>query len=231
MKNLAIIPARGGSKRIPRKNIRVFMGKPIIVYSIKAALESRLFDKVMVSTDDAEIANIAREHGAEVPFMRSLETANDYAGLTDVFLEVLIEYEKMGIVYDNFCCILPTAPLISPDSLLDSWNVLQNSDFDSVYPVVPFSYPVQRSVILTADHEIKMTWPEYSDARSQDLEPMYHDAGTFYWVKTRELLKEKTFDTLKCGGIIVDELHVQDIDNEVDWQLAILKYQLIHGRK
>lgn len=231
MKNLAIIPARGGSKRIPRKNIRIFMGKPIIIYSIEAALESGLFDKIMVSTDDDEIADIAREHGAEVPFMRSLATANDYAGLTDVFLEVLIEFEKIGIVYDNFCCILPTAPLISPRNLLDSWDVMQNSGFDSVYPIVPFSYPVQRSVILTSDHEIKMKWLEYSNARSQDLEPMYHDAGTFYWVKTREFLKERTFDTLRCGGIIIDEMRVQDIDNEEDWQLAMLKYQLIHDRK
>lgn len=230
MKNLAIIPARGGSKRIPRKNIKPFMGKPIIAYSIETALQSGLFDEVMVSTDDEEIAAIARQCGASVPFMRSDEQAGDYAGLTEVLLEVVDRYDTDGKSYDHFCCILPTAPLLEKTDLVSAYRYLLQNDFDSVYPVVPFSYPILRSLVLNDEGEIKMRWPEYSNARSQDLEAAYHDAGTFYWVKTEVFRANRTFDVLKCGGIVVDEIRVQDIDNETDWKLAELKYNLIHGK-
>lgn len=228
MKNLAIIPARGGSKRIPRKNIRPFMGKPMIAYSIEVALKSGLFDEVMVSTEDEEIAEVAVKYGAKVPFYRSKENADDYIGLTDVLLEVVDAYQVSGYFFDNFCCILPTSPLLDTLQLSEAYQYLIERDFDSVYPVVPFSYPVLRSVRLDQEEGIKMKWPEYSNARSQDLEILYHDAGSFYWVNTSEFMHDRTFDSLKCGGIVVDELRVQDIDNEVDWKLAELKYSLIH---
>lgn len=231
MKKLAIIPARGGSKRIPRKNIRPFLGKPIIAYSIEATIQSGLFDEVMVSTDDNEIATIARQYGAHVPFMRSNEKSGDYAGLTEVLLEVVDRYHENGEDYDYFCCVLPTAPLLERTDLEGAYRYLLRHDFDSVYPVVSFSYPILRSLVLSDAGEIRMRWPEYSNARSQDLEAAYHDAGTFYWIKTKVFREKRTFDVLKCGGIVVDESRVQDIDNETDWRLAELKYNLIHGEE
>lgn len=229
MKNLAIIPARGGSKRIPRKNVKYFSGKPVIAYPIEAAVKSGLFDEIMVSTDDKEIAGIAQQYGAKVPFMRSDETANDYAGLTDVLLEVLEAYHMRGSLFDYCCCILPTSPLLDVLQLSEAYQYLMERNFDSVYPVVPFSYPVLRSVRLDQEGEIKMQWPEYSNTRSQDLEPLYHDAGSFYWVNTAKFMHDRTFDTLKCGGIVTDEMRVQDIDNETDWKLAELKFNMIHN--
>lgn len=231
MKNLAIIPARGGSKRIPRKNVKFFVGKPIIAYSIEVAVKSGLFDEVMVSTDDVEIAEIARQYGAKVPFMRSDETANDYAGLTDVLLEVIDTYHIRGDLFDYFCCILPTSPLLDIPQLSEAYRFLTEYDFASVYPIVPFSYPVLRSVRLDQEGVIKMRWPEYSNTRSQDLDPLYHDAGSFYWVNTAKFMHDRTFDTLKCGGIVIDEMRVQDIDNETDWKLAELKFNMIHNKE
>lgn len=230
MKNLAIIPARGGSKRIPRKNIKPFMGKPIIAYSIEAALDSGLFDEVMVSTDDEEIAEVAKKYGAKVPFLRSAETANDYTGLNDVLLEVIDSYLQLNVKFDNFCCILPTAPLISKLDLYNSYDKLINSNFDSVYPVAEFSYPILRSVSVTNIGEINMNWPEYSNTRSQDLKPAYHDAGSYYWVKMQPFMGNRSFDNLLCGAIIMDKLKVQDIDTEEDWKLAEIKY-LVNNEK
>ena len=226
MKNLAIIPARGGSKRIPHKNIKEFLGKPIIIYSIEAALKSGLFDEVMVSTDDEQIAAIAKQYGASVPFMRSAETANDFATTRDVLNEVLNEYRKRGKVFDCMCCIYATAPLITSEDIADAYKTLNQSDFACVYPVVQFSYPIWRCLDVAEDGSMKRHWPEFENSRSQDLPKEYHDSGTFYWYR----LKDSAFIDGSIGAIILSDDRVQDIDNEIDWKLAEIKYQLMNGK-
>lgn len=225
MKSIAIIPARGGSKRIPRKNIKLFMGKPIIAYSIEAALQSGLFDEVMVSTDDKEIAEVAQKYGAKVPFMRSAETANDYASTADVILEVLRRYKEGGENFDTGCCIYSTAPFVTPARLTEAYSKL-NADIDSVFTCVAYSYPVQRSLHIL-DGKISMVHPEYATSRSQDLEPIYHDAGQFYIFRAASFLQEKTFWGKNTAGLVLSELEVQDLDTLTDWTLAELKYQLL----
>lgn len=223
MKNLCIIPARGGSKRIPRKNIKDFLGKPIIAYSIEAALNSGLFDEVMVSTDDEEIAAIAEQYGASVPFMRSAETANDFATTRDVLNEVLFQYKSMGKIFDAICCIYATAPLITSADLITAHNLLKESFFTCVYPVVEFSYPIWRCLDVAEDGSMKRHWSEYENSRSQDLPKEYHDSGTFYWYR----ITDGKIVEGKLGAIILSEDRVQDIDNEIDWKLAEMKYQLL----
>lgn len=227
MKNIAIIPARGGSKRIPRKNIKPFMGKPIIAYSIEAALQSGLFDEVMVSTDDEEITEIAREYGAKVPFMRSADTSNDYAGTVDVILEVLKMYKEQGNEFDTICCIYSTAPFVTSDRLVGAYSKLTDG-IDSVFTCVPYSYPIQRSLRFV-DGKIGMVYPEYADSRSQDLEPIYHDAGQFYVANTISFIQEHTFWGKNTVGLILSELEVQDLDTLTDWKLAEMKYKLLHA--
>ena len=225
MKTLAIITARGGSKRIPHKNIKDFCGKPIIAYSIEAALDSGAFDTVMVSTDDDKIASISRKYGAEVPFMRSAETSNDFATTTDVLLEVINEYEKRGEHFDIACCLYPTVPFMSGKRLKEAADRLKASDADTLIPVVAFSYPPQRALVMDGE-KLVFKYPEYLTARSQDLEKHYHDAGQFYFFRTDAFLKNKN---IMLGDIIpmeLSELEVQDIDNEVDWQMAELKYKM-----
>lgn len=226
MKNLAIIPARGGSKRIPRKNIKFFMGKPIIAYSIEAALHSGLFDEVMVSTDDEEIAEVARRYGAKVPFMRSTEASNDYADTADVILEVLKMYKEQGREFDTVCCIYSTAPFVTFDRLIEAYSKLTNG-IDSVFTCVAYSYPIQRSLHIV-DGKISMIYPEYATFRSQDLEPAYHDAGQFYVAKKTSFIQEKTFWGKNTIGLVLSELEVQDLDTLTDWTLAEMKYELLH---
>ncbi len=226
MKRLAMITARGGSKRIPRKNIKEFNGKPIMAYSIEAALKSGVFDEVMVSTDDDEIAEIAQKYGASVPFMRSEKTSNDFATTVDVIDEVINEYHKRGTDYDMFACIYPTAPFVTADRLKEAVDKLTDSDADSLIPVVRFSYPPQRAMEIH-DGRLIFRQPENLSARSQDLTPHYHDAGQFYVVRTESFLKNHG---IMVGDILpmeLSELEVQDIDNEVDWKLAELKYRLL----
>ena len=226
MKKLAMITARGGSKRIPRKNIKEFNGKPIMAYSIEAALMSGSFDEVMVSTDDDEIAEIAKKYGASVPFMRSEKTSNDFATTVDVIDEVISEYHKRGTDFDMFACIYPTAPFVTADRLKEAVEKLTASDADSLIPVVRFSYPPQRAMEIH-DGRLIFRQPENLSARSQDLTPHYHDAGQFYVVRTESFLKNHG---IMVGDILpmeLSELEVQDIDNEVDWKLAELKYRLL----
>lgn len=223
MGSIAIITARGGSKRIPRKNVKLFCGKPIITYSIEAALQSGLFEEVMVSTEDEEIARIAREAGAQVPFMRSSESAGDYASTDDVLLEVLAAYKERGREFDSFCCLYPTAPFVTAEKLRTAMGLLDKAD--SVMPVVPFSFPPQRCMVLNGEGELRMKWPERAKTRSQDLEPYYHDCGQFYCCKTAPFLEYKTTDLPHMVPMIMSELEVQDIDNPDDWEIAELKYQ------
>ncbi len=229
MANVAVITARGGSKRIPQKNIKNFRGKPIIAYSIETALESGLFDMVMVSTDDNEIAAVTKKYGAEIPFFRSIKNSDDYSGTADVMLEVLEELLRNNMNFDYACCIYPTAPFISKTNLKKSFDLLKEKKFDSVFPVCSFSYPILRALTINNDGKVTMTWPENLKKRSQDLAPSYHDAGQFYWMDVNSFLKEKKLFTDNSGTIILDELEVQDIDNETDWKLAELKYAMLNG--
>jgi len=226
MANVAIITARGGSKRIPRKNIKDFLGKPIIAYSIETALNSGLFDYVMVSTDDDEIAEVAKKYGAQVPFVRSKQTSDDFTGTADVVIEVLHDLKKIGKEFINACCIYPTAPFISKQTLNESYQLLIGKKFDSVFPVCSFSYPIQRALEIS-NSKTSMVWEENLNKRSQDLPARYHDAGQFYWMNVESFLIEKKLFTNNTGSVILDELQVQDIDNETDWKLAELKFNLL----
>ncbi|WP_242120099.1 pseudaminic acid cytidylyltransferase [Aestuariivivens sediminicola] len=225
MANLAIIPARGGSKRIPKKNIKEFLGKPIIAYSIETALESQLFDEVMVSTDDKEIADIAIKFGARIPFLRSKKNADDYATTYDVIEEVLLAYKTKGKFYESGCCIYPCAPLVSVENLNNSFIKLDV--FDTVFPVVKYGYPIQRALKKGSNDSLSFIKPVYTSSRSQDLETSYHDAGQFYWFKISEVLSSKSLMTKNTGCIVLPETQVQDIDTETDWKLAELKYRLL----
>lgn len=226
MSVLAIITARGGSKRIPRKNIKEFCGKPIIAYSIDAALKSGIFDEVMVSTDDTEIAEIAKKYGAQVPFMRSAETSNDFATTMDVLKEVIGNYrDKLGKSFDYICCIYPTAPFVTINKIKTVFNLLKESDADQVVPVVKFSFPPQRCFVIDDKGVLSYKWPENKNTRSQDLEPLYHDAGQFYFYKSN-IFDENKVD-IKAIPYILSDLEVQDIDNEEDWKIAEIKYHLL----
>lgn len=225
MTRLAIITARGGSKRIPRKNINDFLGKPIIAYSIEAALESGVFDEVMVSTDDEEIAGIALKYGANVPFMRSSETANDFATTSDVIKEVLNKYSESGKDFDSFACIYPTAPFVTAKKLKQAIEMLDDST-DSVVPVVGFSFPPQRAFCVQNGY-LAFNNPEFAMTRSQDLPPLYHDAGQFYICKTDVFLKTGKIVSEKTLPFVMPEEEVQDIDNLSDWKLAELKYKML----
>jgi len=228
MKNLCIIPARGGSKRIPRKNIKPFMDKPIMAYSIEAALESGIFDEVMVSTDDNDFADVARQYGASVPFMRSAATANDFASTEDVLIEVLDEYKKQGKEFDNLCCLYSTAPFVTADRLKEAYDKMIEEKVDAVFTVVAYSYPIQRCLHIV-DGRITMKWPEYQSARSQDLETIYHDAGQFYFARVSQLQIEKDLWMKNSIPLILPETEVQDLDTMTDWQLAEMKFNLLKG--
>lgn len=225
--NIAIITARGGSKRIPKKNIKKFCGEPIIAYSIRAALESKLFDEVMVSTDSEEIAEIAMQYGATVPFMRSEAASNDYATTADVVMEVLSEYAKRGREFTYTCCIYPTAPFVNATKLCEAMQKIKETDAIQLTPVVSFSFPPQRGFVIGADGLMRYKFPECKDKRSQDLEKMYHDAGQFYIYKTKPYMEANGRVAQGIIPFVMSELEVQDIDNEEDWKIAEVKYRLL----
>lgn len=229
--SIAIITARGGSKRIPKKNIKEFCGKPIIAYSIEAALESKIFNEIMVSTDDQEIADIAIQYGAKVPFLRSNETSDDFATTRDVLDEVVQTYKtKLKRSFDYLCCIYPTAPFVSAKKLREAYDMLKDSNTDQVIPVVQFSFPPQRSFVIDSDGTLQYKWPENQCKRSQDLEPFYHDAGQFYFFDAKVFYKQKQVTELLTTPYILSDLEVQDIDNIEDWQIAEIKYHLMQQR-
>lgn len=224
MSNLCIIPARGGSKRIPRKNIKHFMGKPIIAYSILTAIKSGVYDTVMVSTDDEEIRNVAIKYGAEVPFLRSEENSNDTAS-TSAVLEEVLNYYGQG-EYELATCLYPTAPFVSEEKLKRSIQMLDDG-VDATFSVARFSSPIQRALQMDENGMTTMVQPEHRWTRSQDLEPIFFDAGQFYSFKVDQFMCTKDLWAKNCKGIELSELEVQDIDSLVDWKLAELKYQML----
>ncbi len=225
---IAIIPARGGSKRIPRKNIRDFCGKPIMAYSIKAALNSDVFDEVMVSTEDEEIADIARKYGAKVPFMRSRETSDDYATTADVVAEVLDSYKETGRKFDVFACIYPTAPFINGRKLADAVKLLDSAD--AVISVVKYDFPPQRAFVIR-DGMVTYQYPQYECSRSQDLEPIYHDCGQFYVCVSETFIKYHSLILPNTRPVIMEGYEVQDIDTISDWKIAEAKYSTLYMGK
>lgn len=225
--SICIIPARGGSKRIPRKNIKKFQGKPIIAYSIETALKSGLFNEVMVSTDDSEIASIAKEYGASVPFMRSANNSDDYATTFDVIKEVIEAYLKNGIEFSNVCCFYPCAPFVTVFQLQDAAEKLRAFNFDSVFPIIKYGHPIQRALTIL-DNNVVMADKNNQSIRSQDFIPHYHDSGQFYFCNIANLLQKKSLMTNNSSFIVVSELESQDIDTLSDWRIAEFKYKLLN---
>ncbi|MEO5571430.1 MAG: pseudaminic acid cytidylyltransferase [Bacteroidia bacterium] len=230
MANIAIIPARGGSKRIPKKNIRNFLGKPIISYSIQAAIDSNLFEEIMVSTDDNEIAEFAVKSGAKVPFMRSEKNADDFASTSDVLTEIINKYKEKNIEFENGCCIYPAAPFIQVKHLVEGYQLLTVKNLDTVYSAVEYSYPIWRGLTRNENGKVQMLWSEYLNARSQDLEKIYHDAGQWYWFNMKAFVIQKKLFTDNSSFIELPETEVQDIDTEKDWVIAEMKYKIMHGQ-
>lgn len=226
---LAMITARGGSKRIPRKNIKPFLGKPILQYSVEAALNAGCFDEIMVSTDDTEIGELALSLGAKVPFARSEDTSNDHATTAEVITEVLEMYRQQGKEFDYCCCIYPTAPFVTAEKLKEAYKKLQDSGAKSVVPVVRFGFPILRSFKVN-NGRVEMNWPEYMNTRSQDLEPAFHDCGQFYFLNVKNFLSDKKLFTDFTVGYEMPESEVQDIDNEEDWKVAEIKYTFLLQR-
>jgi len=231
MSKVAIITARGGSKRIPRKNIKPFLGKPIIAYVIETALQSTLFDEVMVSTDDTEIAEVAKAYGAKVPFMRSEKNADDYSGTADVLLEVLAQYEAMGKHFEYACRLYPTAPFVQVAHLQEAYEKLTTHNYDCVFPLVPFAAPIQRALRQDSAGKVSMFQPENYPKRSQDLEPAYHDAGQFYFFVPEALQKKRRLWTDHAAGIVLSPAEAQDIDSPEDWETAEFKYRFLQSRR
>lgn len=226
---VAIIPARGGSKRIPRKNIRPFRGRPMLAWSIQAALASNVFEEVMVSTDDEEIAEVARGLGAATPFMRSAQTASDMATTSAVLIEVLAAYRARGRAFSLGCCLYPTAPFVRAEDLAGGRSLLLEGAFDVMMPVAAFDYPIWRSLKREASGRIALNFPENLNARSQDLPPAYHDAGQWYWFRTEAFLRDGALMGEATGSVVLPASRVQDIDTEEDWAMAELKHQRLFG--
>tara|TARA_B100001142_G_scaffold263431_1_gene266704 strand:- start:3226 stop:3912 length:687 start_codon:yes stop_codon:yes gene_type:complete len=226
MSNICIIPARGNSKRIAKKNIKHFFGKPIIAYSIEAAIKSGLFDEVMVSTDNKEIAEIAKTYGAKIPFYRSKKNSDDFATTYDVIEEVIKKYKNEGKEFKNICCIYSCAPFVTESKLNLGFKKLIENTFDTVFPIIEYSFPIERAVKIT-NGKITPLNAKYLDTRSQDLTKSYHDAGQFYWMKTQKILASNKIITDNCGGIVITEMEGQDIDTEIDWNLAEMKFKYL----
>lgn len=227
---LAVIPARGGSKRIPRKNIKIFGGLPMIAWSIRGALESDCFDRVVVSTDDHEIAEVARAYGAEVPFIRPAELSNDYAGTIPVVAHATQWHNHHGVAVSHVCCIYATAPFLQPIDLARGFQVLQETHADYVFSVTNYPFPIQRAIRISSQQRVSMFQPELFYTRSQDLEEAWHDAGQFYWGKASAWLSEKSIFTEDSVPFILPRSQVQDIDTLEDWSCAELMWAARVGK-
>lgn len=228
MSIIAIITARGGSKRIPKKNIKDFMGKPMLAYAIEAAKDSGIFDEVMVSTDSDEIAEVARKYGAAIPFMRSEQTSNDFATTYDVLEEVLSEYKNLGKRFDFLCCIYPCVPFLKAESLKKAYELMKSKNANAVNPVCRYPAPVEWAMRIENDKLVADN-VEKQLIRSQDLKPAYFDAGMFYFYKTETFLSKRTTLFPNTLGYVIDELECQDIDTPDDWKMAEMKYKLLHA--
>jgi len=231
MKNVAIIPARGGSQRIPKKNIKSFAGRPIIAYSIQAAQKTKLFHRIIVSTDSEEIAKVARDCGAEVPFMRPAALADDYTGTGEVVLHALEWLNESGEKIESLCCLYPTAPFVQPEAIRQGYEALKKYGATSAYSVTTFPSSIFRALKINSQGRIEMTWPEYRDTRSQDLPQTYHDAGQFYWADANKYLIEKRFLSKDSIPIIIPRYLAHDIDNYEDWETAEKLYYAIQGEE
>lgn len=218
--NIAIIPARGGSKRIPRKNIKIFHGKPIIAYSIDVAKKSNCFDKIIVSTDDQEIADIAMQYGAEVPFFRPKDISDDFTTTVDVIKHALTWCEREKWKVDKVCCIYATAPFLLPEDIKMGLQKVSEDNVEYAFSATTFSFPIQRALSLNKDNSVSMFNPEHADSRSQDLEEAFHDAGQFYWGKSSAFLAGKVIFDIHSKAIVLPRKRVQDIDTVEDWELA-----------
>lgn len=217
---LAVIPARGGSKRIPRKNIKLFNGKPIIAWSIAAAQESACFDRIICSTDDSEIADVARTYGAEVPFIRPATLSDDQIGTIPVIAHAIEWQAQHGATPQEVCCIYATAPFVRAADLQAGLELLKNTDADYVFSVTSYAFPIQRAIRINADNRIEMFNPQHFNTRSQDLEEAWHDAGQFYWGKTKAWLAGKPIFSGEAVPLILPRYRVQDIDTPEDWERA-----------
>jgi pseudaminic acid cytidylyltransferase len=224
---IAVIPARGGSKRIPRKNIRMFCGKPIIAYSIAAAEQTGLFDQVVVSTDDEEIASVAREFGASTPFIRPKEIADDFTGTNAVVKHAVAWFNSQSNDVTHACCLYATAPLVQARFITEGYETLAHSDAAFAFSVTSYAFPIQRAVRITPDRRVDAIYPEHRMTRSQDLEHAYHDAGQFYWGTARAFLEDMPLFARHSIGVILPRHLVQDIDTIEDWDQAELMYRAI----
>lgn len=218
--NIAVIPARGGSKRIPRKNVKKFCGKPIIAWSIEAALQSELFDRVIVSTDDGEIAEVAADWGAEVPFMRPAALADDHTGTVPVIRHATDDCLRQGVAVDRVCCLYATAPFITPEDLRRGLDILMTTGSDYAFSVTGYPFPIQRAIRLTPQGRVEMLHPEEFNTRSQDLEEAFHDAGQFYWGQVKAWLEETPIFSPRASAVLLPRYRVQDIDTPEDWLRA-----------
>ncbi|WP_428738508.1 pseudaminic acid cytidylyltransferase [Sulfurimonas sp.] len=229
MSVIAIIPARGGSKRVPRKNIKDFFGKPLIAYSIETAKNSNLFDKIIVSTDDEEIAKTAREYGAQVPFIRPKELSDDFTATGAVVEHALEFYKNQGITFEYCCTLYATAPLLTPAYLQEGLKTLQNSDAHMAFSVTSIPFPIQRTFKITPENRCEMFTPEFFTSRSQDLEVAYQDAGAFYFENLTNKAKDIAFGSDSIP-IILPRYMVQDIDTLEDWEMAEIMYEVVQRK-
>ncbi|MDO6678420.1 pseudaminic acid cytidylyltransferase [Shewanella sp. 4_MG-2023] len=226
--NIAIIPARGGSKRIPRKNIKLFHGKPMIAYSIDAALKSGCFDKVIVSTDDAEIAEVAKQFGAQVPFIRPDNIADDHATTMDVMHHAIQWCVQQGWNIEAVCCLYATAPFVTPELLTEGYQKLQqDKDIEFTFSAATFSFPIQRAIKLSQQGEVSMFDATKEQVRSQDLDEAYHDAGQFYWGRKDAFLQRKAIFATHSRVVLLPRIRVQDIDTAEDWEFAEALFTLL----
>lgn len=217
---LAVIPARGGSKRIPRKNIKLFGGKPMIAWSIETALRSRCFDRVMVSTDDSEIAQVAKAYGADAPFVRPAELSDDYIGTIPVIAHAIQWQKDNGGSASHVCCIYATAPFVLAEDLQRGMALLESSGADYAFSVTSYAFPIQRAIRITPEQRVEMFQPDQFNTRSQDLEEAWHDAGQFYWGQAAAWLAQKPIFTDAATPVSLPRYRVQDIDTLEDWVRA-----------
>lgn len=226
---LAVIPARGGSKRIPRKNVRFFGGMPMIAWSICAARESRCFDRIIVSTDDAEIARIVKEYGAEAPFVRPAELSDDHTGTTPVIAHAIRWQAENGSTPDSVCCIYATAPFMEASDIRRGLHILDESGADYAFSVTSYPFPIQRAIRLTPEGRVAMFQPEHFNTRSQDLEEAWHDAGQFYWGRANAWLTGMPLFASGSAPVPLPRYRVQDIDTTEDWQRAEWMFKAMKG--